>query len=42
MKLFLRYTILLTLCFYLIFAGLVQAAIVIEGDRVRVDTATFI
>lgn len=42
MKLFLRYTIFLTLCFYLIFAGLVQATIVIEGDTVRVDTANYI
>ena len=41
MKLFLRYTILLTLCFYLIFDGLVQAAIVIEGDTVRVDTDNY-
>ena len=41
MKLFLRYTILLTLCFYLIFAGLVQAVIVIEGDTVRVDTDNY-
>lgn len=41
MKLFLRYTILLTLSFYLIVADPVQAEIVIEGDTVRVDTDNY-